>query len=165
MTEERRETAWAFCLSVSSRLHELCTQDAALRGDITRLYRKWQVDPEGTDAKVRLLLTLALFSLVLDQPTSTTESDWERITTAAVLDAVVNRPVHELFASLPRLGLEEEGQVQALRLMSYSFGTSAGASPTVHYWAYLTTVISHYLDYVTATASVESPTCAALLGR
>lgn len=163
MTEERRERAWAFCVSVSTRLHELCTQDAAFRSEIARLYGKWQVDLNGTNAKVRLLVTLALFSLVLDQPASTTESDWEQITTAAILEAVASRPVHELFASLPTLPTEDQGHVQALKLMSYGFGTSRGPSATVNYWAYLTMAVSLCLEHVVTATSEESPTCATVL--
>ncbi|MGW1171846.1 hypothetical protein [Streptomyces sp. NPDC002550] len=138
-------------------------QDAAFRSEIARLYLKWQADPDGTDAKVRLLVTLALSSLVLDQPASTAESDWEQITTAEILEAVVARPVHELFASLPTLPPGDQGHVQALKLMSYGFGTSRGPSATVNYWAYLTTAVSLCLEHIATVTSQEAPTCAAVL--
>ncbi|MGI5530024.1 hypothetical protein ACQEVX_22350 [Streptomyces syringium] len=162
MTGEQRENAWRFCTTVSTRLPELCTRNASFRGEITRLYQNWQVDAVGTDAKARLLLSLALYSLILDHPRSG-ETDWEEIATADILERVVTRPTYELFASLPSLGREDEGHVQALKFISYQFGTSAGPSATANYWAHLITAVSRFLEQVSTVSSEESPTCKTIL--
>lgn len=162
MTTADREDAWRFCTTVSTSLYEACTRDPSFRTEISRLYLKRQADPAGTDAKARLLTSLALYSLILDRP-SATERDWEQITATDVLDAVTARPVHELFASLPPLTEGEEGHVQALRLMSYRFGTLAGPSPSANYWAYLTTTISLLLEHIATVTGEETPTCKTIL--
>ncbi|MCX4598825.1 hypothetical protein OG819_58185 [Streptomyces sp. NBC_01549] len=162
MTDGRQEAAWQFCAAVSTRLYEVCMHDASFRSEISRLYRKWQVDEAGTDAKVRLLTSLALYSLLLDRPSSS-ERDWEQITAASVLDTVAARPVHELFASLPSLSQVEERHLQALKLMSYSFGTSPGPSATANYWAYLTTTVSLLLEQIVIATGEETPTCKTIL--
>lgn len=162
MTTAGRKDAWRFCTAVSTSLHEACTRDPSFRAEISRRYRKWQADPVGTDAKVRLLTSLALYSLILDRPSST-ESEWKRITAAEVLNTVIARPVHELFASLPSLTEEEEGHVRALKLMSYRFGTLSGPSASANYWAYLTETISLLLGQIATATGEETPTCKTIL--
>lgn len=162
MTGDLRESAWRFCTTVSTHLRDLCMRDAAFRSENAQRYQDWQVDTAGTDAKARLLLSLALYSLILDRPHSD-ESDWEQITTAGILDAVVARPIHELFASLPTLGTEDEGHIQALKLISYRFGTSLGPSASANYWAYLTTTVGFFLEQLGTATSEESPTCKTIL--
>lgn len=157
-----REAAWQFCTSVSASLYEASMRDPSFRSEISRLYRKWKADVAETDAKVRLLTSLALYSLILDRPSSN-ESDWERITASELLNAVTSRPVHELFASLPSCTQEEEGHVQALKLMSYRFGTVAGPSASADYWAYLITTIGLLLEQIEAATGEEKTTCKTIL--
>ncbi|MBT2384178.1 hypothetical protein [Streptomyces sp. ISL-11] len=143
-------------------MHDVCMRDTTFHSEVSRMYRKWQVDPVSTDAKVRLLTSLALYSLILDRPSSA-ERDWEKLSTALVLDTVTTKPVHELFASLPALEQEDAGHVQALRLMSYRFGAVSGPSATAKYWAYLTALVGLFLEQIATATTEETPTCKSIL--
>ncbi|WSQ06697.1 hypothetical protein OG604_02475 [Streptomyces sp. NBC_01231] len=53
--------------------------------------------------------------------------------------------------------------MQALKLMSYRFGTHSGPSGSADYWAYLTTTIGLLLEQVAMATGEETPICEAFL--
>ncbi|GAQ58964.1 hypothetical protein a10_08864 [Streptomyces acidiscabies] len=53
--------------------------------------------------------------------------------------------------------------MQALKLMSYGFGTVSGPSTSVNYWAYLTTLVGLFLEQIARATSEDSPTCETIL--
>ncbi|MGW1195144.1 hypothetical protein ACWD4B_04695 [Streptomyces sp. NPDC002536] len=155
------EAAWEFCEKFSSRIYRTCKRDVEFCNEIRRRYQNWEVDPDGTDSKVRLLICLGLHCLTLDQLHA--GGDPERIAVAAVSEAVHTRPVHELFASLPALPPVEASQVDAMKLMAYSLGSGHDSSAVANYWARITGTALSFLKQAADATRYDSPDCGQVL--
>ncbi|KNB50074.1 hypothetical protein [Streptomyces caatingaensis] len=157
------EQRWQFCRNFGSHVFDLAMRDAALRERIHRWYQGWETKAEDIDTKAQALICLGLHSISFDRPIAAT-SDLRAIRATAVAEAVHTRPHHELFASLPELSADGMADVQALRLMSYQFGTHVGVSPVAKQWAWMTTSALTWLGHANTSASASGrATCGEIM--